>query len=275
MLHTLINGVSCRHLPVIDRGLHYGDGLFETIACVDDGLQFWDEHIARMLHGAECLGIDPAAINYFNDDVTTMLQQHGISNGVIKLMLTRGQGERGYRSPLTQKTTRVVIITDLPEYPGSYITEGICACFCQYPISKNPRLAGIKHLNRLDNVLARSEWQDEYQEGLMLDDTGNIVEGTMSNVFAVSNGKLFTPSLNYSGVDGIIRKQVLSIAQAQGIKTNITDINKEELIRMDEIFICNSLIGIWPVSSLDDANYKVGSITQSLFESLQQQMRAQ
>ena len=259
----------------MDRGLHYGDGLFETIACVDDCLQFWDEHIARMQHGAKRLGIESSAINYFKDDVSTMLQQYNISNCAVKIMLTRGLGERGYRSPLAQKTTRIVIISNIPEYPDTYATEGIKACFCQHPVSKNSSLAGLKHLNRLDNVLARNEWQDEYQEGLMLDDSNNIIEGTMSNIFAVRNKQLFTPSLEHCGVDGIIRRQILSIAQEQAIEIIIADIKKEELNEMDELFVCNSLIGIWPVNSLGEANYKVGPLTQKLSRTLQQRTCAQ
>ena len=259
----------------MDRGLHYGDGLFETIACVDGRLQFWDEHIERMQHGAKQLGIESAAIDHFKDDALNLMQEKSISHGVVKLMLTRGQSERGYRSPSAQKTTRIVIISHTTEYPETFATEGIKACFCQHPVSKNARLAGIKHLNRLDNVLARSEWQDEYQEGLMLDETDNVIEGTMSNIFAVKNNQLYTPSLNLSGVDGIIRSQILSIAQEQGIEINITDIKSEALNEMDEIFICNSIIGIWPVRSLGSKIFAAGSLTQKISQALQQRMSAQ
>ena len=259
----------------MDRGLHYGDGLFETIACVEGSLQLWDEHIERMQNAAKKLSIESIAINNFKQDVLAILKQHSINNCVVKLMLTRGQGQRGYQSPSPQKTTRIVVIGDLPQYSDEFNSHGIKACFCQHPISKNSALAGIKHLNRLDNVLARNEWRDEYQEGLMLDDSNNIIEGTMSNIFAVRNKQLFTPSLEHCGVDGIIRRQILSIAQEQAIEIIIADIKKEELNEMDELFVCNSLIGIWPVNSLGEANYKVGSLTQKLSRTLQQRTCAQ
>ena len=259
----------------MDRGLHYGDGLFETIACVNGKLQFWNEHIERMRSDARRLDIAFSAIDNFKHDVLAMLEKNGISNCVVKLILTRGQSDRGYRSPSPQKPTRIVVISDLPQYPDEYITQGIKACFCKHPASKNSELAGIKHLNRLDNVLARNEWQDEYQEGLMTDDSGHVIEGTMSNVFVVKNNQLYTPSLNFSGVNGITREQILAIAQEQGIKIDISDIKKDDIKTMDEVFVCNSIIGIWPVSSLDNNAYEVGSITQQLSQALQQRISTQ
>jgi len=259
----------------MDRGLHYGDGLFETIACIEGKLQFWDEHIERMRSGAERLKMDAMVIDKFQLDVSSLLEKHNINNCVIKLILTRGQSERGYRSPSLQQLTRIVLLSDLPQYPEEHVTQGIKACFCQHPVSKNSALAGIKHLNRLDNVLARNEWRDEYQEGIMLDDSGNVIEGTMSNVFAVKNNQLFTPSLSDSGVDGVIRGQIFSIAQQRGVETHVIKINKEELKNMDEIFVCNSIIGVWPVSSLSERAYQVGPLTQRLAKLLQQQMSVQ
>lgn len=275
MLHTSINGISCQHLPIMDRGLHYGDGIFETIACVDGKLQFWNEHIERMYSGANQLCIESNVIDNFEQDVQILLQANEISNCVVKLILTRGQSDRGYRSAKPQKPTRLVILSDLPQYPEQYSNQGIKACFCAHPVSANSRLAGIKHLNRLDNVLARNEWQDEYQEGFMLNDSGHIIEGTMSNIFAVKNNQLHTPSLNYSGVDGIIRRQILSIAKQQSIESVITDIKKEDIINMDEVFVCNSLIGVWPINNLENKSYSVGPITRNLSEALHQRILAQ
>ena len=259
----------------MDRGLHYGDGLFETIVSVDGKLQFWNEHIERMRLGAKQLGIDFSTTDNFSHDVQSMLEKFSINNCVIKLILTRGQGERGYRISSAQKVTRIVLLSNLPAYPDEYLKQGIKACFCLHPVSSNSRLAGIKHLNRLDNVLARNEWQDEYQEGLMLDESGDIIEGTMSNVFVVKNNQLHTPSLSLSGVNGVIRNQVLSIAQEQGIAVHISKIKKEELKNMDEVFVCNSVIGIWPVNSINEINYKIGPVTKKISQLLQQRIHAQ
>ena len=275
MQHILINGISSQHLSVMDRGLHYGDGLFETIACVDGKLQFWNEHLDRMRSGAKQLDIEFADIENFKHDVLSLLDKNNITNCIVKLILTRGQGDRGYRTWSPQKATRLVLISDLPQYTDEYASQGIKARYCRHPVSINSRLAGIKHLNRLDNVLARNEWQDEYQEGIMLDDSGNVIEGTMSNIFAVNNKQLYTPSLKRSGVDGVIRGQILSIAQEHCIEASVIEINKEELKNMDEIFVCNSVIGIWPVSFLEERMLKVGSLTQQLSLALHQRLHAQ
>jgi len=274
MQHISINGVPCQHLSVMNRGLHYGDGLFETIACIDGKLQFWDEHIARMRSGAKRLAIDASMIALFEAEVTTLIKQHSVKDCVVKLILTRGQGNRGYRSPSLQKPTRITLLSDLPQYPEEYLSHGIKACLCRHPVSKNSGLAGIKHLNRLDNVLARNEWHDEYQEGIMLDDEGHVIEGTMSNIFSIKNNQLYTPSLNYSGVDGIIRGQILSISKELGLETQVVEINKDELISMDEIFVCNSIIGVWPIKSIQDKSYKIGVTTLRLSKLLQQRMQA-
>ena len=275
MQHVTINGISCEHLSVMDRGLHYGDGLFETIACVDDKWQFWNEHVQRMREGADRLSIEGGAIEYFKQDVSAMLEKHSIENCVIKLMLTRGQGERGYRIPETQTSTRIVIISDAPEYPEDFMTDGIDVCLCEHPVSKNSTLAGIKHLNRLDNIMARSEWTNDYQEGLMLDDNGYIIEGTMSNIFAVKDGQLMTPSLMHSGVNGIIRDQVISIALEQSIETHIMDLTEEDFSIMDEVFICNSIIGIWPVRFLSVTEYLVGPLTKKISQTLLKRISTQ
>ena len=275
MQHILINGISAGHLSVMDRGLHYGDGLFETIACIDGKLQFWAEHLERMRSGAEQLKMDAAAIDNFQSDISSLLEKHKVTHCVIKLILTRGQSVRGYRSSSPQRPTRIVLLGDLPQYPEEYATQGIKACFCQHPVSSNSQLAGIKHLNRLDNVLARNEWGNEYQEGIMLNDSGNVIEGTMSNIFAVKNKQLYTPSLSDSGVDGIIRGQILSMAQQQDIETHIVEINKEELKNMEEIFVCNSIIGIWPVTSLNEKTFNRGALTKVLSHTLQQRMHMQ
>lgn len=273
MQHISINGIFCQHLSIMDRGLHYGDGLFETISCVNGKLQFWEEHVDRMRAGAKQLAINDLAIDNFSHDVQNLLDRHNVSSCVVKLILTRGAGERGYRSSSPQKVTRIVLLSDLPQYPDAYTSKGIKTFFCQTPISKNSKLAGIKHLNRLDNVLARNEWQDEYQEGFMLDDSGYVIEGTMSNLFAINDNELYTPLLSTSGVSGIIRDQILSIAKELDIGMHVMNIERKELENMDGIFVCNSVIGIWPVASLSEKSYKVSLLTRKLFKELDRRIK--
>jgi 4-amino-4-deoxychorismate lyase len=131
-------------------------------------------------------------------------------------------------------------------------------------ISRNPALAGIKHLNRLEQVLARSEWQSEYAEGLMLDEEGNIIEGTMTNLFLCSQGTLLTPDLSRSGVTGIMRAAVLDRAKKMSLPCQVTSITHEMLNSAEEVFLTNSIIGIWPVRRIGSIQYVVGDTTRRL-----------
>lgn len=273
MQRISINGIPAEHLPIMDRGLHYGDGLFETIACRKGALQFWDEHITRMRKGADTLDITfPGEEKYFQD-IKNLLDQSPDENYVIKLLLTRGQGDRGYRRPQSPKPTRAVIINHWPKYPAELVSHGINVCLCKHQVSTNPALAGIKHLNRLDNVLARNEWDNEFHEGFMSDTNGNLVEGTMSNIFCIKNGALFTPRLDQSGVNGVIRNQVLSIAKEKNFENHIKNITVDDIYSMDEIFITNSIIGIWPVVSVGETKYPVGKIMCNLQSKLKQRIK--
>jgi 4-amino-4-deoxychorismate lyase len=272
MRRISINGINTDYLPIMDRGLHYGDGLFETIACRDGMMQLWREHIQRMEAGADALGINFPGEDRYMDDIETLIDPVRNKNCVIKLLLTRGSGERGYRQPRNARPLRAVIISDLPDHSPELVERGIKVCLCKHPASANPVLAGIKHLNRLDNVLARSEWQDEYDEGFMLDAQGNLIEGTMSNVFFVKDGELFTPAVDQCGVKGVVREQVLLIAEKNNFKMHVKKTGVDELHMADEIFITNSVIGIWPVNHFDETSYPVGDITRRFQEALLQRI---
>lgn len=257
---SIINGNKTDHIDVYDRGLQYGDGLFETIALKNNELQFWNEHLQRMNHGCTRLKLPNVNEQKWLDDIQAL----GLRNTdtVIKLILTRGSGGRGYSVANVPATTRIVSAYDLPEYPVSNYTKGIRTIFCNTPISTNRTLAGIKHLNRLDNVLARNEWNDNLiHEGFMLNEDEQVIEGTMSNVFSVNNQVLYTPILDKSGVEGVIRNAIIRLAHENDIEVQEIRLTKDLLLNMDEIFISNSLIGIWPVSRLQNQSFKVGETT--------------
>ena len=262
---VLINGEPLSIIASSDRGLQYGDGLFETIAFKNGGLQFWREHLQRMVAGCHRLGFSLVDEKRWLDDIRKLDLP---AQAVIKLVLTRGSGGRGYRLPDRVKPTRLVSVHEFPLYP-SQNNEGVAIRFCRTPTSMNSALAGIKHLNRLDNVLARNEWQDEaIAEGLMSDDHGYVIEGTMSNLFAVKNKALYTPVLKKSGIQGIIRDRVIELAKDSEIVVQQVAISKSQLLDMDEIFLTNSLIGIWPVIQLDEYHYKKGPLTRMLMDNL-------
>lgn len=263
----LINGIAEDRINITDRGLLYGDGLFETIAYRNGVLEFFDAHLARLITDCKRLKIPLKDDKVLRAELMTVCQSLN-DDAVIKVIITRGSGGRGYSIGSDIKPSRIVCSHPLPNYSENYYQHGVSVRFCQHPISENRVLAGIKHLNRLDQVLARNEWSDaDIIEGLLFNSDGNVIEGTMSNVFIVKDGQLITPKLDRSGVAGIMRDQVFKLAQ-NAIETAIS---QQDLLNADEVFICNSIMGILPVSYIMDSNktYAVGEITQQLQHALQ------
>lgn len=254
MSRALIDGQWGDSLPLDDRGLHYGDGLFETLALRDGRPCLWELHLARLQRGCRRLGLVPPWPAQLLEDVTRLAARHG--DGVVKLMLTRGSGRRGYQVEPGAAGRRLAIWSPAPAWPETHFREGVRLRICRTRLSCNPELAGIKHLNRLENVLARREWDDaRIAEGLMLDEAGRVVEGVMSNVFLVRGGELVTPELSRCGVAGVMRAHILEIASALGIAYRIDSVDLDELREADEVFLSNSLIGIWPVRELLDRRF--------------------
>jgi 4-amino-4-deoxychorismate lyase len=170
---------------------------------------------------------------------------------VAKIIITRGEGKRGYAPPAETAPTRILTLNRAPDYPSHFYTQGIRLHICELRLAQQPRLAGIKHLNRLENVLATAEWSDpDIPEGLLLDRGENVIEGTRSNLFAVFGTELATPDLTQCGVAGVQRERVLEWAVQQGIPCHIRQMGLQELFKADELFLVNSIIGLWPVREL-------------------------
>jgi 4-amino-4-deoxychorismate lyase len=184
-------------------------------------------------------------------------------------MVTRGRGGRGYGAQDCGPATRILQRHARPDYPASLQLDGIRVRLCRTRLSHNPALAGMKHLNRLEQVLARSEWVDTgIREGLIFDMDGHLVEGTMSNVFLVLDERLITPRLSSCGVAGVMRSVILELAEALGLPVQLASITAGQLSRADELFLTNSLIGIWPVRSVDKRDCRIGPVTRQLQDAL-------
>jgi 4-amino-4-deoxychorismate lyase len=263
----LVNGNETEQLSAADRGLQYGDGVFESIA-VRDGLPLlWERHFTRLTEGCRRLMIPVP-------DCATLRRELGKVAGaetraVVKVIVTRGDSGRGYRPGAGTTPTRIVRRYPWPDYPADNARIGVELCWCRMRLSRQPLLAGLKHLNRLEQVVARGEWQDEYADGLMRDTEGRVIEGTMSNLFLVHEDVLVTPDLSESGVAGVMRAEVLAQAMRHGITTRISPVTVAMVETAKELFLTNSLIGIWPVARLEMKQYVVGKTTQTLQAALQ------
>ncbi|MDH5572306.1 MAG: aminodeoxychorismate lyase [Gammaproteobacteria bacterium] len=262
-MSILINGQAESAIAVTDRGLQYGDGLFETIAVINGQCPLWDRHIRRLKQGCDRLSLTCPDEYLLLEEATKLVSNN--RQAVLKIIITRGTGERGYAYPLKSHTTRIMMCSAWPEFPVENTQTGIKVHLCATRLAQQPLLAGIKHLNRLEQVLARNEWQDKtIAEGILLDQDDNVIEGTVSNLFLVNNGRLQTPDLSLSGVAGVMRDLILEQASGLGIKTEIRKIRLEDVHRADEVFVCNSVIGIWPVVDIQNQLINVGDVTREL-----------
>jgi 4-amino-4-deoxychorismate lyase len=264
----LINGQAQDHIAVADRGLHYGDGLFETIAVYGGLPRLWERHWRRLSTGCRRLGIAQPDPEILWEEASHVCS--GVDRGVLKIIFTRGAGGRGYRPPQTGQATRIMATYPWPAYPEANWRQGVEVRICTTRLGRNSALAGMKHLNRLEQVLARSEWEAPHiAEGLMCDDDDHVIAGTMSNLFIVTAKGLLTPVLTACGVAGVMRSVILELAAELDITWQETQLRLEDLHCADEVFLTNALIGIWPVRCIEQRDYSVGSLTGLLGGRLQ------
>jgi 4-amino-4-deoxychorismate lyase len=262
----LVNGTSTVIDPA-DRGLAYGDGLFETMAASDGHVRWLDLHFDRLEEGCRRLEIPAPARSLLAHEIGAHCPTKG--RAVVKLIITRGPGARGYLPPDPATPTRLLAISPWPDYPDAHYREGIGMHVCQLRLGENPALAGIKHLCRLEQVLAALELRGHaVQQGLLLDASGNVAGGTTSNLFAVRGSALTTPTLARCGIKGVMRRAVLETARTLGMRADENDFGLSDLLEADELFVTNALFGIWPVVDIDGKRFPIGRTTQRLMTAL-------
>lgn len=254
------NGIPGEAIPINDRGLLYGDGVFRTMKRIGGKTLCWRRHCRKL--AADC-----AALNLSCPDFAALEAEVGKlpPDCVAKIIITRGAGMRGYAVVADAPPTRIVTASPLPGYPETHVTKGVKLFMCSLRLASQPRLAGIKHLNRLENVLARMEWDDPaFAEGLLLDEAGCAIEGTMSNLFVYRDGVLYTPSLDRCGVAGVQRERLLEIAAELGMAVRIAPLPLETLMDADEIMLTNSVIGLWKVREFNGRVWHGGSVADEI-----------
>jgi 4-amino-4-deoxychorismate lyase len=236
-------------VPVDDRGLQYGDGLFETIAIRSGRARLWELHIERLQLGCVRLAIEIPPETMLRKLLNGALEETGdLAVGLAKIIVTRGSAERGYRYSGGLRPRILLGLFARTDFPSAFRTEGVSVRLCSTRLAAQPALAGIKSLNRLEQVLARNEWRDEsISEGLMLNGEDEVVCGTMGNVFVVIDSALRTPPVTTAGVCGIMRRHILAVADENDIAVKVEPVSVEEIQLVSEIFLCNSQFGIWPV----------------------------
>lgn len=255
----LVDGVPGTAIAAQDRGLLYGDGLFETIRVIDGRVPLWPRHMARLAEGCRRLALPVPEPGVLLAELNAVAA--GMPAAVVRITWTRGVGQRGYAPPPAARPTRVVAAFPAPPFDPVAADEGVRARVCALRLAVQPRLAGIKHLNRLEQVLARSEWDDPaIFEGLLLDEAGQLVSATAANVFAVIDGAVATPPVDRCGVAGVARAEVLASWPSVQVRPMALD----ELPGASEVFLTSSVRGILPVQAVGDTVFAPGPVTRAL-----------
>lgn len=262
-MKALVNGQPADKIEVSDRGLHYGDGVFETMALRRGKVRHLAVHFERLERSCQALYLPLPDRSTLRDELDRLCEHH--ADAVIKLVVTRGSGPRGYAPPVDGQCNRVFILESWPSGLAERRAHGIAAMICKTRLGINPDLAGIKHLNRLEQVLAARELQGTpFTEGIMRDVSGQLVEGTRSNLFFVRAGELLTPVLDTCGVAGIMRGRVIDLARDAGVRVAIGGWPLAALADFEEVFVTNSIAGIVPICAIDDRQLAVGPLTRRM-----------
>jgi 4-amino-4-deoxychorismate lyase len=261
---VLVDGRPATELTVLDRGLHYGDGLFETIACRNAQACFLEQHLHRLAEGCAHLGIRYEGFPELAARIRALAATQPRS--IIKLILTRGSATaRGYGARGDERAHTVLLQYRWPPEDAEPWERGVVVRTAVGRLGENPLLAGLKHLNRLEQVLIRAEWTDPLiQEALVFSSSGWLISGTMSNVFLVRDGRIMTPAITHAGIRGVMRRVVIGVAQRGGLQVTQTALDAAALHAAEEIFLTNARIGIWPVRALDGRALAVGPLTRQL-----------
>lgn len=259
MFDCLVNGEISTHISCADRGLHYGDGIFETLAVFKGVPRFWQFHMDRLAAGCERLGLELTPQDVLLREVQT------VSTGrvcVVKIIVTRGVGGRGYDPANAAGSCRAVAAYSIPDDIEHQVLHGINARIANLRLALQPALGGIKHLNRLEQVVARSEWTDPtIQEAILLDPEDHVISGISGNIFLISGERLLTPRMDRCGVRGVMRAAIL---QAFKPRCEQRRINLDMLPEADEVFLCNAVRGVVPVKKIGDWQYGIGAKTREI-----------
>ena len=260
----------------LNRGLHYGDGLFETMMVVNQRIPLWERHKHRLLTDAHRLALpideqsvqqDVDCIIASLDDLPTHLNR---SFRLKYLLMAGGRGPLGYTRPRAN-CDRLMILQPMVTNLDHERKYGVKAQLCQWRLSHQPQLAGIKHLNRLDQIMAAKELTDAF-EGITCDQHGNIIEGISSNVFAVlADGQLVTPLLNNAGVAGVMRGLIMDVL-APSLGVMCQEIRMTSLTPYHSMFLTNAVWGIVPITMLNHKTLAIHDVIKQLQRCYQQWM---
>lgn len=260
LIATWLNGSVINCLDVQERGFAYGDGIFSTINIQNGQAKLLDLHWQRIQLGCERLVVSCKKLVQWQHDFDLFMAHY--PDCIAKIVITRGCGGRGYL-PDTQVQPHCYFYAYQAIPHSQAYQQGINSTILKQALGLSPMLAGLKHLNRLEQVLLRQELAVlDYPEGLVCDIQGRVVEGVFSNVFMIKDNIIYTPSLQQAGVAGVMRQHILYLAQHLQLTVTILDLMPADFLAADEVFFCNSVYGVWPVKQIQGTIYAHNPLTQ-------------
>lgn len=258
-----INGSEGACIDPADRGLAYGDGLFETLRIEQGRPVFLEQHLFRLFNSCQYFGL-ALDTQKLHQDLFHFLQECPVFC-VVKIIVTRGLSGRGYLPDTAAAPTVIFSAHAQARHPDGFALEGVAAGLCVQRLGQQPMLAGHKHLNRLEQVMLRRELAGlDVDEALVCDPDGHVVEGVFNNVFLVRAGVLHTPRIETAGIRGVMRALVMEQARASGIQVQEGGYAPDDFLDANEVFFCNSVNGIWPVRRLFDRHWRPGPLTRQM-----------
>jgi len=263
-LGSWIDGVPGETLPADDRGLHYGDGLFESIGVRAGVARFLEAHLARLASGCARLGIRFSSMAELRAEIATALAL-APPRAMLKIIVTRGSAvRRGYAPQGTEAARRLLSLWPEAAVADS-VAGGVALHRATFTLADNPALAGIKHLSRIENVMAAAEVAAAgVFDALLLDGSGHVISGAMSNVFLVRDGQVLTPRLDRCGVAGVMRGIVLRECASLGIAAVDGRVRLDALLAADEAFITNARLGVVPVLRVGEHSFRMTTVARRL-----------
>ncbi|MBB1314281.1 MULTISPECIES: aminodeoxychorismate lyase [Aliivibrio] len=249
-----VNGVVTDSLPLTDRSIQYGDGSFTTMKVERGRVRLWDLHLARLKEASKRLDIKIEDWLLLETQIESCA--HELQDGGIKILISRGSGGRGY-SPEGCHDTQIIVSTfSYPTYYQNWKEGGISLMLCETQLGLSPLLAGMKHTNRLEQVLIKKEIaKTMYLDGVVLDLNNKVIETSIGNIFWVKGDNIYTPNLSNSGVEGVMKAHIYALANLHGLTLFETSIYVDELCMADEVFISNSLFEIVPINAIGNTTF--------------------
>ena len=260
MNECLVNGEISTLVSNTNRGLNFGDGLFEVLVVQNGRPRRWQGHMDRLGIGCQRLGLTMPPQSILLREVQTV--SAGLVTAVVKIIVCRGGASREYMPPKDQECVRIVSADRYPDGIAKLARKGVKTRICGLRLAIQPALGGMKHLNRLEQVMASAELREHgVKEGILLDRQEHVTCAVGANIFLVAEDRLLTPRLDLCGVRGVVRGQILASFGARCEQRRVT---LDMLQEADEVFICNTVKGIVPVTAIDELEFEIGPVTREL-----------